>query len=96
MSEGLSVREFVTYGIRGKSEFGLSHYHMPESYALKKPRVARIHPGIKTTFIDEEVKSKSYIPPAKYNVVPNMDDKSHKSNIMKGKRRLMTDDIATF
>ena len=27
--KGLSVKDFVQYGVRGKSEFGLSFYQLP-------------------------------------------------------------------
>jgi hypothetical protein len=49
----------------------------------------------KRTFIDEAVKINSIVPPAKYEVIPNLIDPRRRSNLMKGKRTLMTDDIAT-
>ena len=60
------------------------------------PRTARIHPGRKTTFIDEAVKEKKSVPESsRYNVIKDMGS-NKKADMAKGKRKLMTDDIANF
>ena len=92
----MNVKDFVTYGLRGKSEFGLNHYYLPQTVEFNKPKTFKIHSGKKKTFLDQEIKRSTGIPPAKYEVMRNMVISGHKSNLNKGKRRLMTDDIATF
>lgn len=92
----MTVKDFVTYGLRGKSEFGLNHYYLPSTVEFNKPKTFKIHSGKKKTFLDQEIKRSTAIPPAKYEVMRNMVISGHKSNLNKGKRILMTDDIATF
>ena len=40
-------------GIKVKSEFGIPNYHLPKSFELDKPQIARIYPGIKKTYLDD-------------------------------------------
>ena len=82
--------------MRGKSEFGISNYHLPRCAVEDVPKTARIHPGKKTTFIDEAVKLKTFVPESsRYNVIKEMGSNT-KADMAKGKRKLMTDDIANF
>jgi hypothetical protein len=61
------------------------------------PLTTKIHEGKRTTYIDDAVKLKNFVPAAtRYNVTQNMGSESKKSGMPKGKRRLMTDEIATF
>jgi hypothetical protein len=49
------------------------------------------------TYIDEEIKLKGFIPGSnKYKLEGDLAINGHKSNLDKGKRKLMTDDIANF
>ncbi len=48
----MTVKDFVTYGLRGKSEFGLNHYYLPPTVELNKPQTFKIHSGKKKTFLD--------------------------------------------
>ena len=92
----ISARDYVNMGIRGKSEFGITNYHLPKG-TFDLARTTRIHPGKRTTYIDEAVKLKKIVPaPTRYNVNLNMGEDKKKSGMGKGMRRLMTDDIANF
>ena len=69
---------------------------MATTCALDKPLVARIHSGKRTTYIDDEIKAKKYIPAADYKVQGDLNDKKHKSSVNKAARKTMADDIASF
>lgn len=92
----IGVKDFVTFGMRGKSEFGIQNYHLPKSTALDLPQVARIHKGKRPTYIDDAIKLKKYVPePNKYETATDLSN-NKRSFLCKGARKLMTDDIANF
>lgn len=63
---------------------------------MDEPLVAKIHKGKKTTYIDEAIKRKAFVPgSSRYNVTADILPKGG-SSMAKGKRKLMTDDIANF
>jgi hypothetical protein len=75
----------------------MTNYHVPKGAPFDLIRSAKIHPGKRTTYIDDAVKLKKVVPAAtRYNVTLNMVDEKKKSSMAKGMRRLMTDEIANF
>lgn len=87
--------EFVNYGNKsGKRDFGLELYHMPDNNE-KLPKHnphSKIFPGKKTTYLDDEMKSKKNVPYKFYEVGVTMLHKG-KSNMCRAKRKMMGDDI---
>jgi len=69
---------------------------MPRSTELDKPLVAKIWPGKKKTFLDDAVKEKEHVPPAKYDIINNIVNVRRKSNLDKGARNTLADDIALY
>ena len=59
---------------------------MPKSYELDKPQVAKIWPGKKKTFLDDAVKEKEHVPPAKYDIPSDLVNMRRRSNLDKGPR----------
>ena len=90
----MSASEYVKFGIKGASEFGLTNYTMPKGGLPERIRYKKIHDGKKRdSFVDVEVKKMGYVPAPKYDIVPNMLNPRIKSNMCKGRRLLLEDDI---
>lgn len=68
---------------------------MPDNRELlnKHNPHSRIWPGKKTTYLDDQLKTKKDIPYKFYEVGLTLLDPKHKSNICKAKRKMMGDDI---
>jgi len=69
---------------------------MPRSTELDKPLVARIWPGKKKTFLDDAVKEKEHVPPAKYDIPSDLVNVRRRSNLDKGPRLTLADEIANY
>ena len=72
-------------GRRG-TDGGVEGYYLPGTCALDKPLNSRIWPGKKTTYIDEAIHAKRFVPGSKYDTVGDMVIAGHKSNLDKGER----------
>lgn len=78
--------EVVNHKLK-KGDWGIEGYYIPNFNAhFDKPRVPKITKDKRKCFIDEFVKSKSFLPPADYNVTNNLLSKNKKSFLGKGKR----------
>jgi len=84
-------------GLR-KSDFGIDGYFLPKTAntAYERPILTKILPGKKRTFIDEEVAKKKFVPPAIYEVAKSLIITGHKSNLDKGARKTLADEIAAY
>lgn len=82
----MSVKDHVQMGLK-KSEFGIDGYFLPKTSGLDHCLNSMIWPGQKKTYIDDAVKEKSFVPPAKYEVRGSLADKSTKSGMDKEPRR---------
>lgn len=93
----MSVRDYVQMGMKS-AEFGIDGYFLPKTAntAYEKPLLAKILPGKKRTFIDEEIAKKKFVPPAIYEVAKSLIISGHKSNLDKGARKTLADDIAAY
>ena len=69
------------------AEFGIEGYFLAKTAntAYEKPLLAKILPGKKRTFIDEEIAKKKFVPPAIYEVAKSLIITGHKSNLDKGR-----------
>lgn len=63
---------------------------------MDKPLVAKIWPGKKKTYLDFEVKLKEHVPPAKYEILGSMINERRKSNLDKGRRNTLPDEIEAY
>lgn len=81
-----------------KAEFGIDGYFLPltANTAYEKPILSKILPGKKKTFIDEEVAKKKFVPAAIYEISKSLIISGHKSNLDKGARKTLADDIAAY
>jgi len=81
-----------------RAEFGIEGYYLAKTAntAYEKPVLAKILPGKKRTFIDEEVAKKKFVPPPIYDVMRSLIIPGHKSNLDKGPRKTMVDDIQAY
>lgn len=59
---------------------------------MEKPLVAKIHSGVKKTFVDYEVKAKKHVPDANYNVRTSLEHKRTRSNWCKDMRHTIATD----
>ena len=89
----MTVKEFVQSSLKQKEEFGIAGYNLVKTTALDKPYKAIVLGAPKKTFVDFEVKRKSFVPDAKYEVRTEMEDKKHKSDWAKFDRVLIATDI---
>jgi hypothetical protein len=80
------------------ADFGIDGYFLAKTAntAFEKPLLAKILPGKKRTFIDEEIAKKKFVPPANYNIAKDMIITGHKSNLDKGARKTLVDDIVAY
>ncbi len=69
---------------------------MPRSTELDKPLLSKIFPGKKKTFIDDAVKEKAHVPPAKYEIYSDIINVKRKSNLDKGPRNTLADEIVKY
>jgi hypothetical protein len=69
---------------------------MPRSTELDKPLVSKIWPGKKKTYLDDAVKEKAHVPPAKYDIINDIINVKRKSNLDKGPRNTLADEIALY
>ena len=92
----MSVNDYVQYGLkRGKDDnFGVNGYKVAYTCELDKPLVKKIHPGLRKTYVDDAIREKKIIPPAKYEIQGDLLDTKHKSFLCKAPRRTMADEIA--
>lgn len=91
----MTVREFVLSSMK-KSDSplgGIQGYTMMKPVTkLDKPLDVMIRPGKKKTFVDDEVKLKSFVPEAKYNVSIDW-TRNTRSNFNKDRRHTLASDI---
>ena len=67
----MTAREFVMQTVKKEDSFGVEGYFLAKTLtSFDKPLVTKIHAGKKKTFVDDEVKLKSHVPGAKYEVQP--------------------------
>jgi hypothetical protein len=80
------------------AEFGVDGYFLAKTAntAYEKPLLAKILPGKKRTFIDEEIARKKFVPPPIYEIAKSLIITGHKSNLDKGPRKTLADDIASY
>ena len=71
---------------------GVKGYTLRKTLEMDKPRASVILPYKKTTFVDEAVKMKKFVPCAHYDVIPNMKDKNTRSGLPKGPRSTIATD----
>ena len=90
----MSIDDYVQFGLKGSTDFGIQGYKVAYTCELDKPQIKKIHPGKRTTYLDDAMKSKKFVPPAKYEIMGDLVDKKHKSKIDKAKRKTMADEIA--
>lgn len=80
---------------RKRHNWGVDGYDFPRFNAHQdKVRTHKIPGGKKKNFLDDEVKQKSFIPPADYNVAGSLINPKKQSNLSKGKRLTLPDEIA--
>ena len=89
----MTAREYATANLRDLDGMGVKGYTLRKTVEMDKPRASVILPYKKTTFVDEAVKMKKFVPDAHYNVIPNMKDKNTKSGLPKGPRSLIAHDV---
>ena len=91
----MTVRDYVvtSLGTKADRDFGVSGYAIPKPWPLEKPLSTIIHSGTKKTFVDYEIKSKKFVPDAKYDVRGNLADKRGKSDWNKDKRHTLATDV---
>ena len=91
----MTPREFVKLNL-GKSDnksMGIPGYTLEKRHHPIQPLTAKIFPGKRKTFIDFETKQKAFVPPAKYNVIPDWKDKNTRSGLSKGPRLTIPGEI---
>ena len=49
---GVSVREYITYGMKGKSDYGIEHYGMPKCLQIQKVKTYEMKKTKRTTYLD--------------------------------------------
>ena len=81
----MTAREYATANLR-LDEMGVKGYTLRKTLEMDKPRASVILPYKKTTFIDEAIRDKKFVPDAHYDVIPNLKDKNTRSGLPKGKR----------
>ena len=69
---------------------------MPRNTEFDKPLLSKILPGKKRTYIDDAVKEKAHVPAAKYEIISDIINVKRKSNLDKGPRNTLADDIANY
>jgi hypothetical protein len=91
----MSVRDYVvtSMGPKADKDFGVNGYAIPKPWPLEAPLSTIIHSGQKKTFVDYEIKSKQFVPDAKYDVRGNLADKRAKSDWNKDKRHTLATDV---
>lgn len=93
MSMNMTTREYVLTAMK-KNDLsdGISGYNMTKPLTkFDQPLVTRIHGGKKKTYLDLEVKLKSSVPDAKYNLMIDW-TQDKKSNFNRDKRHTMATD----
>lgn len=63
---------------------------------VERPLYGKILPGKRRTYIDEEVARKKFVPPPIYEIAKSLIIPGHKSNLDKGARKTLADDIAAY
>jgi hypothetical protein len=93
----MPVRDYVSFGKKGKSEFGLELYHLPDNREKldKHPLHSKIYAGKKKTYLDHEFKLKEHVPAKFYDVGLTM-VQTGKSGLPKAQRKTHADDIINF
>ena len=71
----MTAQQFVDYNLHKGEEFGIKGYQCAHTNALDKPQMKNIVKGKRTTYLDDAVKAKKFIPPAHYKVAGNMINK---------------------
>ena len=91
----MTAREYVLASMK-KSDIttGVEGYLMTKPFTpFDGPLIKKIHDGKKRTYIDFEVRAKSIVPEAKYNISYDWATKGGNSNFCKDKRHTMATDI---
>jgi hypothetical protein len=89
----MTAKEFVNIIMKKDSTMGVQGYQLAKTMtAFDGPLVAKIHAGKKKTFIDDEVKAKSHVPDARYNVTLDW-TANKRSNMCKGFRHTLATEI---
>ena len=90
----MTARDFVMSNMGKKEAFGVEGYHLAKTMTnFDKGLTTQIHPGKKYTFVDDAVKSKKFVPDAKYNVSIDW-AKDRRANFSKDMRHTIPSDIA--
>ena len=90
----MTAREYVLTTMKKNDTMGgIQGYTMTKPFTkFDKPLDVLIHAGKKKTFVDDEVKMKSFVPEAKYNVSIDW-TKNKRSNFSKDMRHTLATDI---
>ena len=88
-----TAREFVKTCLKQNEDFGIDGYSLSRTITpFDKPLAARIRPGKKKTYLDDEIRIKRHVPPANYNVAIDW-TRDVKSNFSRDMRHTIPTDI---
>lgn len=89
----MTAKEFVIINMKKDSAMGVQGYQLAKTMTVfDGPLVAKIHAGKKKTFIDDEVKAKSHVPDARYNLTVDW-TANKRSAMCKGFRHTLATEI---
>ena len=64
--QGISVKDIVKSGLR-QQDWGIDHYEVPTRPTFERPRTNQFSRSKYKSFVDDEVKARSWVPGYQYN-----------------------------